>query len=849
MPFLTTRRLKDRIFPNPERLPTAGVRDLPQKIVLPARSGVTPSAKPPVRIYVGTEAGQYRAERVFIYSIDKFRDPSRAYEIHLMKDVRGYDRRWWLTGFTNYRFALAEWAGPAGRAIYNDVDQIYLADPAELFDSDMGGKGFLAISPDDTAVMLIDLERMHPIWTREVVSTTPRKKIEKLSVREWGRLEACWHARDFDYVPGYSKCLHYTTIHEQPWHPFPDVFVYMPGPVSDVWHDMEREADGQEYCVFDFATQDTLFTGFVARMRRARGSGGDGAPVAPAAPPPLAGLGEMLAQAGARSILEFTLAGPRNEALESRVGKYPNATLTTFDPTATGAAGMDVPLGPFDAVLCSTGLELLSNEDIPWVLDQLFYRARRAVFVTVHDVPRSVRVADGGTITVAQRGFAWWRNQMEAASRNRPEVRWRLGVRRRTLLGAEVVEWREGGKRLEESLPRVWILADPKPGHTTQSIGLADTLGWPYEIKDGGFPLWSKVTDRLLGPLTIDPSGRRAKVFHPPWPDLVISTGWSTGPIARWIARQGEGRTSVIAMGRKGGDVATNFDLVATCSYVRYPPHERRIALSAPLCQVTPTRLSEAAAKFPDLFAGKASPRIVVLAGGDCVQYDFNDASARRLGDDLVSLVRKYGGSVVVVTSRRTPASAAALIEERLRSGDQPAGEVHHWSAQRSENPYLGYLAGADAFVVTGESESMLAEACATGKPVYIYPLHKNAPGLVQRLVDTVTATAFSKPRKSKGTFRPQQGREYFCSRLIERGIMHPTRDLEEFHRGLVAGGYAKHFDGTLDLSTHAPLNEADVVAARVRTQLGCSDRRRVPEAPRPRAELPNREIQTPLRA
>ena len=30
------------------------------------------------------------------------------------------------------------------------------------------------------------------------------------------------------------------------------------------------------------------------------------------------------------------------------------------------------------------------------------------------------------------------------------------------------------------------------------------------------------------------------------------------------MARQGDGRTSVIAMGRKGGDVAANFDLVAT---------------------------------------------------------------------------------------------------------------------------------------------------------------------------------------------------------------------------------------------------------------------------------------------
>ncbi|HEY2772647.1 MAG TPA: ELM1/GtrOC1 family putative glycosyltransferase [Candidatus Binatia bacterium] len=824
MPFLTTRRIISRIFPDPGRLPAAGVRDLPQKIVLPARPDSAPSDKPPVRIYVGTEAGQYRAERVFIYSVDKVRDLSRDYEIHLMKDVRGYDRRWWLTGFTNYRFAIAEWAGPTGRAIYNDVDQVWLSDPAELFDSDMHGKGFLAISPDDTAVMLIDCERMRTLWTRDIVSHKPRKQIEKASTHEWGQLEACWHARDFDYVPGYSKCLHFTTIHEQPWHPLPGQYVYMPSPVHDIWHAMEKEADDREYCAFDFTTAETLYTGFVARMRAAR-MGGTVAPLAnPLPSPPMAGLGELLAQASARSILELTLADARNEALESRVGKYPGATLTTFDPTATEAAGLDVPLGPFDAVLSMAGLDLLSNEDIPWVLDQLLYRARRAVFVTVDDTARNVPLADGSSIRVRPRGFAWWRAQMEAASRNQPEVRWRLGVIERTAVGTEAVRWREGGRRLQDSSPSVWILADPKPGHTTQSIGLADTLGWSYEIRDAGFPWWTKVTDRLFGPLAVDPSGKRRAALRGPFPDLVISTGWSTGPIARWIGARGDGRTSLVAMGRKGGDVATNFDLVATCSYVRYPPHERRIALAAPLNQVTPARLADAAGKFPELFEGHPSPRIVVLVGGSCPQYEVDDGTARRLGDDVATLARKAGGSVVVVTSRRTPTSAIDAIEKGLASEGTSAGSVHRWNASRTDNPYLAYLAGADALVVTGESESMIAEACATAKPVYIYPARKQPPGLAQRFVQLVSRVAFSRPKKGKGTFRPQQGREYFCARLIERGIVHPARDLEAFHQGLVASGHARMFDGTLDLEAVTPLAEAELVAARVRALLGCND-------------------------
>ena len=82
------------------------VRSRPDCIVLGVKSGAVPSGKPPVRIFLGTEPAQYRAERVFVWSIERVRDPSRVYEIHLMKELQGFDRRGWTTGFTNYRFAF-----------------------------------------------------------------------------------------------------------------------------------------------------------------------------------------------------------------------------------------------------------------------------------------------------------------------------------------------------------------------------------------------------------------------------------------------------------------------------------------------------------------------------------------------------------------------------------------------------------------------------------------------------------------------------------------------------------------------------------------------------------------------
>jgi hypothetical protein len=139
-------------------------RDHPDRIVLPVRPGTIASGKRPVRISLATKDGQCRAGRVFVWSIEKVRDPGRVREIHLRSNVAGLDRRGWRTGFTCCRLTIPDFAGRQGKAIHNDVDQICLADPALLFDLDLDGHGYLAIDPRNTSVMLIDGARMLPWW-------------------------------------------------------------------------------------------------------------------------------------------------------------------------------------------------------------------------------------------------------------------------------------------------------------------------------------------------------------------------------------------------------------------------------------------------------------------------------------------------------------------------------------------------------------------------------------------------------------------------------------------------------------------------------------------------------------
>ena len=228
-----------------------GIHEMPELVRLDVATGHAPSGKPPVRIYVGTESAQHRAERVLLWSIMKLRDPSRVYEIHLMKDLAGFDRRRWKTGFTAYRYAIPALAGGHGRAIYNDVDQIYLGDPAELFDLDMQGAGMLSLTERETSVMLLDCERMSRVWRLDDARTMRLHKEFRSRTAAvpglWGPLGGEWNARDFEYQSGRSKLLHFTILHTQPWQPFPKQLKYEPHPLADLWLGMERAADASSF--------------------------------------------------------------------------------------------------------------------------------------------------------------------------------------------------------------------------------------------------------------------------------------------------------------------------------------------------------------------------------------------------------------------------------------------------------------------------------------------------------------------------------------------------------------------------------------------------------------------------
>jgi mitochondrial fission protein ELM1 len=350
--------------------------------------------------------------------------------------------------------------------------------------------------------------------------------------------------------------------------------------------------------------------------------------------------------------------------------------------------------------------------------------------------------------------------------------------------------------------PRVWLLLDDRPGHTTQVVGLAEALGWPYEAKELHFTALNRLSNRLLGAGRLSLDLSRSAALTPPWPDLVIAMGRRAAPIARWVKRQSGGRTKLIQLGRKAANVATDFDLAVTCVHFQLPPHPKRLDLLLPPTQVTPARLRQAAERWPDLFGTAARPRVALLVGGTTAHHRLTPETAGRMAAEAQSFAEELGGSLTCVTSRRS----GAAVEEALRR-DAPRASLHCWRRGQHDNPYLGYLALADILVVTGESESMLAEAADAAKPLYIYPIPAKPAGWRARLAGWVLETA----RRGRGPLAR------LCGVLIQNGLVVPPRALDLMHRGMVEAGIARRFgDGGAAEAAVLP-SRLDALVARVR--------------------------------
>ena len=260
-----------------------------------------------------------------------------------------------------------------------------------------------------------------------------------------------------------------------------------------------------------------------------------------------------------------------------------------------------------------------------------------------------------------------------------------------------------------------------RAGENSQIRALADALGWPYEVKELRYR-WSGLSSPTSGaaprarhrPRAIQPS-RTALARSDHLRRHAQRAGLPLAPAA--VRGPGALRPS-----RQPWAPVARFDLVITVPEYPVPDAPNVLRNSFSLHRVTEAEPGRRGAHL-GAAPGRSAAALRRRSGGRLQRALCpGPGKGRASGREASALASERGGSLLVTTSGRTSRAAG----KRSRARDRRACRLFRWARSAADNPYYGYLALADAIIVTCESATMLAEACATRKPVYMFDLDRD---------------------------------------------------------------------------------------------------------------------------
>ncbi|KCZ85705.1 hypothetical protein HAD_08470 [Hyphomonas adhaerens MHS-3] len=91
--------------------------------------------------------------------------------------------------------------------------------------------------------------------------------------------------------------------------------------------------------------------------------------------------------------------------------------VTLFDPGVE--AHSQLADGPFDAVISTDVLEHVDEQDVDFVLDQIFSRALKVVYMNISTRPAAKCLPNGENAHVTVRPPEWWKARIEAIAAGR----------------------------------------------------------------------------------------------------------------------------------------------------------------------------------------------------------------------------------------------------------------------------------------------------------------------------------------------------------------------------------------------------------------------------------------------
>ena len=142
----------------------------------------------------------------------------------------------------------------------------------------------------------------------------------------------------------------------------------------------------------------------------------------------------LIEATGAKTILDYgagkgmqyrpqpVIVGGRHVA--DGIAEYWDVDVECYD--AGYAPYSKLPKTTFDGVVCTDVLEHCPEEDLPWILDEIFGFARQFVYLNVACFPARKSLPNGENAHATVRPPQWWETLVRERAKSRPELQWAL---------------------------------------------------------------------------------------------------------------------------------------------------------------------------------------------------------------------------------------------------------------------------------------------------------------------------------------------------------------------------------------------------------------------------------------
>ncbi len=262
----------------------------------------------------------------------------------------------------------------------------------------------------------------------------------------------------------------------------------------------------------------------------------------------------------------------------------------------------------------------------------------------------------------------------------------------------------------------VWAIFDYREGNRNQLLGVLSELKLPYKIIEVNYNIFSIMPNFLIqlfnGSIHIKECMK--KIICNPYPDLIISCGRRTAPLSLKIYKRLKIKPILIhLMVPRYTFLKKYFNIIFT------PQHdETKDNVNIFKTLGSPNNIK---IKINEQISQNKSKifTITLLLGGDHARYKLSERKIKFLLRSIEDTI-EFDFSLLITTSRRTNKGVIEYLNHKAKSEFSFIKEIYH-PTKKSKNLLNKFLQICDEIVVTGDSMSMISEACSIKKPVRIF--------------------------------------------------------------------------------------------------------------------------------